>query len=130
MESFEISDTSEEEITAEQLKKPEMAPKKPAKSKAIAKASMKKPSVVMAQHHSRVASCSFGLVKKTKASSKAYIQARDGPTNKPYCLVNVSLAKGAEQSQVMAQLMEAACKPGWTKEKLVDFKNSLLKRLD
>ena len=44
MESFEISDTSEEEITAEQLKKPEMAPKKPAKSKAIAKASMKKPS--------------------------------------------------------------------------------------
>ena len=35
---------------------------------------MKKPSVVMAQHHSWVASCSFGLVKETKASLKAYIQ--------------------------------------------------------
>ena len=128
---LEISSTSEEEITAEKLKKPEMAQKKPAKSskQAKAKASMKKPSVVMAHHHSWVASCSFGLVKETKASSKAYIQARDGPTDKPYCLVNVSLAKGAEQSQVMAELMEAACKPGWTKDKLVDFKNSLLKRL-
>ena len=39
-EFFEISDTSEEEITAGQLKKPEMAPKKPAKSKAKAKASI------------------------------------------------------------------------------------------
>ena len=128
---LEISSTSEEEITAEQLKKPEMAQKKPAKSskQAKAKASMKKPSVVMAHHNSWVASCSFGLVKETKASSKAYIQARDGPTDKPYCLVNVSLAKGSEQSQVMAELMEAACKPGWTKDKLVDFKNSLLKRL-
>ena len=87
VEFFEISDTSEEEITAEQLKKPEMAQKKPAKSskQATAKASMKKPSVVMAQHHSWVASCSFGLVKETKASSKAYIQARNGPTEKPYC---------------------------------------------
>lgn len=47
-------------------------------------------------------------MKETKASSKAYIQARDGPADKPYCLVNVSLANGAEQSQVMAELMEAA----------------------
>ena len=73
---LEISSTSEEEITAEQLKKPEMAQKKPAKcsKQAKAKASMKKPSVVMAHHNSWVASCSFGLVKETKASSKAYIQ--------------------------------------------------------
>ena len=122
---LEISSTSEQEITAEELKK------KPAKSSKQAKAkdSMKKPSVVIAHNHSWVASCSFGLVKETRASSKAYIQARDGPTDKPYCLVNVSLAKGAEQSQVMAELMESACKPGWTKDKLVDFKNSLLKRL-
>ena len=104
---FEISSTSEQEITAEELKKPEMAQKKPAKSSKQAKAtaSMKKPSVVMAHHHSWVASCRFGLVKETKASSKAYIQARDGPADQPYCLVNVTLANGAEQ---MAELMEAA----------------------
>ena len=127
---LEISSTSEDEITAEELKKPEMAQKKPAACKqAKAKGSLEKPSVMMAHHNSWVASCSFGLVKETKASSKAYIQARNGPTDKPYCLVNVSLPKGAEQSQVMAELMEEACKAGWTKDKLVEFKNSLLKRL-
>ena len=58
--------TSEQEITAEELKKPEMAQKKPAKSskQAKAKVSMKKPSVVMAHHHSWVASCSFGRKQK------------------------------------------------------------------
>ena len=85
------------EITAEELKKPEMAKRNPAGSRqAKAKGSMKKPPVMMAHYNSWVASCSFGLVKETKASSKAYIQARDGPTDKPYCLVNVSLPKGAE----------------------------------
>ena len=58
-----------------------------------------------------------------------YIQARDGLDSKVYCLVNVSLSKGDDQDRVMQELMDEAGKPGWTKEKLVEFKNSLLKRL-
>lgn len=79
--------------------------------------------------HSWVASCSFGWVKVTQASQKAYIQAKSDMGSKPYCLVNVSLNKGPDQDSTMESLMKEVLKPGLSKAHIVDFKNNLLKRL-
>ena len=130
VEMVEISSTSSGAISSKEMK----ACKRPSMYKKPAGPLMKKPgkagkAVKMATHNSWVASCSFGWLKMTKASHKAYIQARDGLDSKVYCLVNVSLSKGDDQDRVMQELMDEAGKPGWTKEKLVEFKNSLLKRL-
>lgn len=126
----EISSTSSGAISGKELK----ACKRPSAHKRPSTHVMKKPgkaskAVKMATHNSWVASLSFGWLKMTKASHKAYIQARDGLDMKVYCLVNVSLPKGDDQDKVMQELMTEAGKPGWTKERLVEFKNSLLKRL-
>lgn len=132
VEVVESSSTSSGAISCKELlacKRPSMY-KKPAAGPVKKKPGMAGKAVKMATHHSWVASSSFGWLKMTKASHKAYIQARDGKDTKVYCLVNVSLPKGDDQERVMQELMDEASKPGWSKEKLVEFKNSLLKRLN
>ena len=99
-------------------KKPAMAKKKPGK-KAISGVT----------RYKWMASLSFGWVKQTKATEKAYIQAKDELESKAYCLVNVSLRKGPEQDQVMETLMAEVVKEGLQKAKVKEIKNSLLKRL-
>lgn len=69
---------------------------------------------------------SFGLVKLTKAKEKAYIQAKQKPESKAYCLVNVALPAGEKQSHFMGRLMEKACEEGWSKQALVEWKNKEL----
>ena len=63
---------------------------------------------------------------ETKASSKAYLVHKKAWQDKASCLVNVNLAKGEKQSQVMAALVEKCKEKGWDKNKLVDYKNQLL----
>ena len=99
-------------------KKPAMAKKEPGK-KAISGVT----------RYKWVASLSFGWVKETKATEKAYVQAKDDLESKAYCLVNVSLKKGHEQDQVIEALMAEVVKEGLQKAKVVEIKNSLLKRL-
>ena len=99
-------------------KKPAMAKKKPGK-KAISGVT----------RYKWVASLSFGWVKQTKATEKAYIQAKYELESKAYCLGNVSLRKGPEQDQVMETLMAEVVKEGLQKAKVKEIKNSLLKRL-
>ena len=93
-------------------KKPAMAPKQPGKK---------------APKQTWVESASFGWIKATKATEKAYIQARHDETSKAYCLVNIGLAKGPQQDAVMEKLMAEAIKVGLSKAQLVELKNSLLK---
>ena len=125
----EISSASSGAISGKELK----AWKRPSAHKRPSKKEMKKPgkaskAVKMATHNSWVASLSFGWLKMTKASHKAYIQARDGLDMKVYCLVNVSLPKGDDQDKVMQELMTEAGKPGWTKERLVEFKKFFVEK--
>ena len=72
---------------------------------------------------------SFGLVKATKATEKAYIQAKENAESKAYCLVNISLGKGSDQDSVMEAMLAEARKEGQTKAQLVEFKNTLMKKL-
>ena len=47
-------------------------------------------------------SASFGWIKQTRASKKAYIQAKPGEgQDKVHCLVNVGLPAGPKQDKVM-----------------------------
>ena len=52
---------------------------------------------------------SFGFVKETKASNKAYIVSKPEEGSKPTCLVNVQLPRGPDQDRVMSALMAKAC---------------------
>ena len=61
---------------------------------------------------------SFGLVKATTASEKAYLQAKNASGAKPYCLVSVGIPKGEKQSQIVAALLEKCKEEGWDKSKL------------
>ena len=62
-------------------------------------------------------SLSFGFVKETKASNKAYIG-----------LVNVQLYRGPDQDRVMSALMAKACEEAsLEKKQLVSYKDQLLK---
>eukprot|EP00438_Fugacium_kawagutii_P007577 Skav204921 [mRNA] locus=scaffold526:15429:16127:- [translate_table: standard] len=99
-------------------KKPAMATKKPA-GKAISGL----------RQHSWVTSCSFEWIKAIAATEKAYIVARAELTSKPYCLVNINLEKGSQQTSVLEACMAEAAKPGLDKAHMVDFKNNLMKRL-
>lgn len=103
-------------------KKPAMAPK-------TAKVTKPAKHVHMATHNTWVASCSFGWVKKGNFKEKGYIQARDGSESKPYCLVNVNLPKGDDQSKVLEACFAEAQKPSLDKAHMVNFKNNLLKQL-
>ena len=71
-------------------------------------------------------SLSHGLVKATHAAEKAYIVAKL-ENGKEKSLVNISLPKGEKQARIVAQLMEKLATEHISKEKLVEFKNQLLK---
>lgn len=73
-----------------------------------------------------VPSQSFGLVHETRANKKAYIQAKEANAEKQYCLVNVEIPAGEEQTQIMDELFKKAQEAGWTKETLVAHKKSLM----
>ena len=103
-------------------KKPAMAPKS-AKTSKPAKAAH------MATHNTWVASCSFGWLKMGSFKEKGYIQARNGSDSKPYCLVNVNLPKGDDQTKVLEACFAEAQKPDLDKAHMVNFKNHVLKQL-
>eukprot|EP00435_Cladocopium_sp_Y103_P034758 s1151_g9.t1 len=73
-----------------------------------------------------VSSQSFGMVHETRANKKAYIQAKASNDEKPYCLVNVEVPAGDQQTKIMDDLFAKAQEAGWTKESLVDHKKSLV----
>ena len=117
-------DTEEEEEMPACGKKPasNTVKKKPG-MKTPATRSMKKPATGSPAWE---VSPSFGLVKATKASEKAYLQAKNDSATKPYCLVNIGIPKGEKQNKIVAALLEKCKEEGWDKSKLVDYKNGLL----
>ena len=70
----------------------------------------------------------FGWIKQTRASKKAYIQAKPGEgQDKAHCLVNVGLPAGPKQDKVMdAVFAKALGEESLEKASLVKFKNELL----
>ena len=124
-----LSSTSSGCISATALKKP--ACKRPAA--AIGGPAQKKPAMAPKQPGKKapkstwVESASFRWIKATKATEKAYIQARDDEASKAYCLVNIGLGRGPQQDAVVEKLMAEAIKFGLTKAQLVELKNSLLR---
>ena len=122
-------DTEEEEEEIPVCKKPAKGntvkkklgmKKKPAKGNTV----KKKPSC--SSNLAWTVSPSFGLVKATTASEKAYLQAKNASGEKPYCLVNIGIPKGEKQSQIVAAVLGKCKEEGWDKSKLVAYKNSLL----
>ena len=102
--------------------------KKPAKAPshkpATAKGCKKKPG----ESKGWQKSASFGWIKQTRASKKAYIQAKPGEgQDKAHCLVNVGLPAGPKQDKVMdAVFAKALGEESLEKASLVKFKNELL----
>ena len=144
----EISSTSSGIVSPEKLedksvksagckrpaKKTAMAPKtakatKPAMAPKTAKVAKPAKAVHMATQNKWVASCSFGWLKKGSCREKRYIQARDGPESKAYCLVNVNLPQGGNQTKVLEACFAEAQKPSLDKAHMVNFKNGILKQL-
>lgn len=102
--------------------------KKP--SKAVPK---KKPALAgnssglqVAKVHNWLESQTFGWMKVTYASQKGYIVTKLEKADKPTLLVNVGVPKGDKQSLILKKLLEKAAQAGQTKEKIVEYKNSLL----
>lgn len=114
-----------EKAVVEEMK-PEKAEEKPKKAEGSKKEKPEKAGDKLVKAAAWKSSDSFGLVKVTKAKDKAYIQAKEKPESKAYCLVNVALPAGEKQSQFMDRLMDEACKEGWTKEALVEWKRKEL----
>ena len=112
------------------MKKPETKTKKKQNKKGRKACTRQKPAAVQVGGPGTwKASVSFGWLKPTMAKDKAYIQARTDKQSKVYCLVNVALPKGPEQSKVMEALMGMAqTKQGLDKAELVKHKNGLLKK--
>ena len=84
-------DTEEEEMPA--------CGKKPASKAVKKKPGMKKPATCSRKKpakgsHAWEVSPSFGLVRETTASEKAYLQAKSDSGTKPNCLVNIGIPKG------------------------------------
>ena len=138
----EISSTSSGMVSLEKLedksvksagfKRPAscMTPKKkPAMASKTAKATKPAKAVHMATQNTWVASCSFGWLKKGSYKEKGYIQARSGSDSKAYCLVNVNLPQGQDQTKVLEACFAEAQKANLDKAHMVNFKNGLLKQL-
>lgn len=120
-----------EELARAHMKRPAAATaskKKPAKAPshkpATAKGCKKKPG----EGKGWQKSASFGWIKQTRASKKAYIQAKPGEgQDKAHCLVNVGLPAGPKQDKVMdAVFAKALGEESLEKASLVKFKNELL----
>ena len=121
----EIVSSSSEIVPLQELCKKRPAAKMPAKRPASQNSTKEKPAKAQ-KGDCWCASQSFGFLKVTKASEKAYIQAREEKGKNPFCLVNVAVGKRDLQNQIMAKLLEEAKKPGLTKAQLVEIKNNLL----
>lgn len=61
-------------------------------------------------------------MKLTVAKGKSYIQAREAPGSKPYCLVNIQ-KEGVDLAQ---SVMTFASGAGLNKAQVVEYKNPLL----
>ena len=101
----------------------------PWKRPAAAKVVKKKPAKAT-NKKDWVVSKSFGFIHETKASQKAYINAKPEMADKPYCLVNVQLAAGQLQDMVMKKVFAKAQEENMTKASLVHYKNGLLEAGD
>ena len=99
---------------------------KPAKASSSQPAKAR-PALVIADKNVWTPSLSFGYLKGTYASEKAYIVYKPEKADKPICLVNVALPRGEAQTEVMKKLLEMASQAGLTKADVVTFKNNLLK---
>ena len=86
-----------------------------------------RPALVIADKNVWTPSLSFGYLKGTYASEKAYIVYKPEKADKPICLVNVALPRGEAQTEVMKKLLEMASQASLTKADVVTFKNNLLK---
>lgn len=86
-----------------------------------------RPALVIADKNVWTPSLSFGYLKATYASEKAYIVYKPEKADKPICLVNVALPRGEAQTEVMKKLLEMASQASLTKADVVTFKNNLLK---
>ena len=86
-----------------------------------------RPALVIADKNVWTPSLSFGYLKGTYASEKAYIVYKPEKAAKPSCLVNVALPRGEAQTDVMRKLLEMASQASLTKADVVTFKNNLLK---
>ena len=133
-----VSISSVSEVPASQLIKAAQVKKRPSAgsassaSKRPAKASSSqpakaRPALVIADKNVWTPSLSFGYLKGTYASEKAYIVYKPEKADKPICLVNVALPRGEAQTEVMKKLLEMASQAGLTKADVVTFKNNLLK---
>ena len=99
---------------------------KPAKASSSQPAKAR-PALVIADKNVWTPSLSFGYLKGTYASEKAYIVYKPEKADKPICLVNVALPRGEAQTEVMKKLLEMASQASLTKADVVTFKNNLLK---
>lgn len=88
---------------------------------------LKKPACVKAKKSTGAwkASASFGEMKLTVAKGKSYIQAREAPGSKPYCLVNIQ-KEGVDHAALAQSVMTFASGAGLNKAQVVEYKNSLL----
>ena len=117
--------TSKEDPHKKPACKPAKAWKRPSKP---ANAGRKRPAknleVATVSHW--VQSHSFGWMKATYASKKAYIVSKLEKAGKPSCLVNVNIEKGEKQSLLVQKLLSKAAEAGLSKEDIVLYKNELL----
>ena len=117
--------TSKEDLKKKPACKPSKALKRPCKpAKAVKKRPAKSLEVATVSHW--VQSQSFGWMKATYASKKAYIVSKLEKAGKPSCLVNVSMEKGEKQSLLVQKLLSKAAEAGLSKEDIVQYKNDLL----
>ena len=104
-------------------------PAKPAKasSSSSLEPAKARTALVIADKNVWVPSLSFGYLKATYASEKAYIVHKPEKAAKPSCLVNVSVARGKEQTEIMRKLLEMASQASLAKADVVTFKTTCWK---
>ena len=96
------------------------------KKPAAAKVNIKKPAAAKAacqgvakRKFQWETSKSFGFIKATVASKKAYIQSRESMEAKPACLVNIEAKTGLNHAALVEELAKYACKGGLDKAMVV-----------
>ena len=91
-------------------------------------AKIEKDSEEPAKANSWVSSASFGFLKATYASEKAYVVSKSDMSSKATCLVNIAVAKGPRQTAIVEKILAYAVKEGLKKEQVVAFKNVALQQ--
>ena len=140
-----VSISSIGEIGAEELKKAatttaltSISMKRPAAKKGdkkkesppgLVKTKGKKESITVQRPEGWIESASFGFMKATYASQKAYIVYKSKKDAKATCLVNVNLPRGDQQTEVMRKCLAEARLKNRTKDDIVNLKNSCLQKL-